>query len=333
MEIDDEHRKILAKVQKLLQLSEKNPNSEEAASAAAKAQELLLAYNLSEAMLEEGGSSAKREKTLKKGGTYKYQRDLWMYVADLNFCLYWTQRKTIDFIRTRKNWDGSTYKEESFKYVWHHRLVGRSHNVQATINMSEYLQEAIERILAERLLQGKPFQHYNILTSNWAHSYRAGAVSNIVSRLWDRRREQMAEEDKRRRMEEDRLRASGFSTSNALTIAGLRDKEHDANMDALYGEGWSARQASKRAAQAAADRAADEAYTKWAAENPEEARREEEKRRKEEEKRSRRRTRSSFREDDKTDWSAYNAGHKAADSISIDQQVRAGGENKRIGSK
>ena len=74
-----EQLKVIEKVEKLMKLAAKNPNAEEAASATAKAQALLVAYNLSAELVGNVGSSAdaKGEKQKIKGGMYSYQRDLW----------------------------------------------------------------------------------------------------------------------------------------------------------------------------------------------------------------------------------------------------------------
>lgn len=107
------------------------------------------------------------------------------------------------------------------------------------------------------------------------------------------------------------------SSSTALTISSVRKSEEDANYDVIYGEGWSARRAARIAAQAAADRAEREAYTKWAAENPEEAAKKEAEARKKE----RRRRPSYGRQEKERDWGAFSAGSEAGAQISLDQQV------------
>jgi hypothetical protein len=83
-DLTDEQRKMLPKIEGLLNLAAAAGTPEEAASATAKAQELLTKYNLDTAMLEENGSaaSAKREEAKVEGGLYSFQRDLWRAIED-----------------------------------------------------------------------------------------------------------------------------------------------------------------------------------------------------------------------------------------------------------
>lgn len=325
-ELDAEQVAIIEKVEKLLRLANKNPNEAEAAAAAAKAQELLTAYNLDMAMVGEVSSgNAKREQAKLKGGAYLYQRDLWNSVARLNFCLHWNDTKRSIYPKKRKLWDGTWQKYDWVRWQWHHFIVGRVVNVVATRTMAEYLEGAIERVLRERLADRITGIVPNTqLFSKWAVSYRSGAAMRVVEKLDERRNEMVAEEN-RKKAEAAR---AGTSTATALTISSYKDAETDANMDFLYGEGFSAKQAAQRAERARLAREAEEEYTRWAAANPEEARAEEAKRRKEAEKR----TRKPRREKQYTgDSGAYWAGYDAAESISIDQQVDRGDRALRIG--
>jgi len=310
--------KVIAQIQKLLNLAANNPNENEAASAAAKAQELLVKYNLDSAVLETAkGVDGKREQAKVEGGFYKHQRELWYAVAALNFCLYWTQRYKERGIRKRYN--QGLPPIETWITKQRHALVGKVVNTQMTIAMAQYLETAIERVVDERLKEQEIAK-----MSNWAMSFRKGCISRVVEKLQDRRREYVAKEEEARRAAE---RAnSGASTSTALSISAYVNAEYDANMDFIYGEGWSAKQAKERA-ERAAKRAADEAaYTAWAQANPEEAAK-----REAAAKKARGRASYGRTERDNTDYSAYYSGYDAADKISLDQQVKASGNEARIG--
>lgn len=318
-ELTEEQNSIIEKVQKLLNLANKNPNEAEAAAATAKAQALLTAYNLDLAMVSEVSTGdAKREKDRLKGGAYIYQRELWRSVARLNFCLYWTSRRFVHFQRRRKQWDGSIASVDVPKLQWHHMLVGRVVNVKATRIMAEYLEGAIERLVRDRLRNKATGEvPHTELFSNWAVSYRTGAAYKVIEKI-EERRDQMRAEENRKRNEAAR---NGVSTATALTIASYTDSELDANLDHVHGEGWSAKRAAERAAQAQAAREAEEEYTRWAAAHPEEARKEEAKQRLKEERAEEAAMRRALRAGDKLNSSAYYSGFDAADSISIDQQV------------
>jgi hypothetical protein len=304
---------VLVRIQKLLNLAAKNTSAEEAASAAAKAQELLEQWNLNVSTVENAASAdGRREDAKVTGGFYKWQRWLWCSVAELHFCLYWTQEYWDKNQRTHeKCWDGSSKKGA---YRKRHRLVGRVVNVKATEHLAKYLENAIEELVKART-QGARSQAF----SNWASSYRLGAATKLVERLEDRRRQRV---DAAARAAREAAERAGTSTSTALTLADVEEREQAANQDFLYGEGWTAKRAAARAARAEADRLAAEEYTRWAASNPEEAAAKEAERREAYEKTMKQRRRSYGRvERDNTDYSAYYAGSDAAKNISLDPQV------------
>lgn len=280
-ELDEEQLKVLEKVEKLFRLAAKNPNPEEAASATAKAQELLVAYNLSAEIVGETGSAgdAKRERQQILGGMYKYQRELWYAVANLNFCLHWNVQKYTERNTRTKAWDGS-WRYGKVPYMRNqHVIVGKRINARMTITMGQYLEQAIERLVKERY----PENSQRFLSD--AVAYREGIADELYWRLLERRRQLVQEEQERRTRN---AQAAGVSTSQALTLGSLSEQENDANMDFLYGEGYSAKKRADRAARAEAQRRAEEEYTRWAQANPEEAAKEERKREKDLERRSKR---------------------------------------------
>lgn len=324
-EIAPEAQKALDKAMKVLEMAKrKKGNEAEAEAAAAKFQELLVKYNLSEAQVEQasGKSSGKREEKKVRGGFYNHQAELWGWAAELNFCLHWVVSGYEKVEKRRKSaWTGEMVTYTDYKLLWQHRLVGRTHNVAATIALAEYLEGAIERVVMETLHNDNRMRF-----SRYAVSMRKGMAARLCEKMSVRRDELLSEEKKARmKAEEDARRAAraGVSTSMDVSLADFSKTERDANLDHLYGEGWSAKRAAERAA-AAADRARKEAeYAAWAAANPEEARAKEEEARKEREKRDARRRSSGRRSssDDNIDYSAYYRGYDAAEEIGLDQQV------------
>lgn len=326
--LTDEQRTVIDKVEKLLRLASRNTNEQEAALAASKAQELLTAYNLDMAAVEQssGASSGAREDAKLKGGVYQYQRHLWCSVADLNFCLYWCRQRWETVKRRKRSWDGTMREREVEKRFWEHRVVGRKVNVTATRAMASYLEQAIERLVRERL-NGQN----NMLFSRWAVSYREGAAANIMERIWDRRRHLMDEEKRKQQAAEAAARAAGrdgVSTATALTIATYSTQEDDANYDFIYGEGTSARWAADRAERARKAKEAEDAYTAWAQANPKEAAKEEAKRKRDEERAARRRSGSSGGKEQ--DLSAFYAGYDAGKKVSLEPQVNDPKSSRRI---
>jgi hypothetical protein len=293
---------VLATIKKLFQLAAKNNNEHEAAQALAKANALCEQWNLDVERVQQGEQKdGKREKAAVDGGMYKFQEELWSSVAALNFCLHWVEPYYNERTKTRRR---------------RHVLVGRKVNTAISQATAQYLQGAVERLTMERV-GGDNNQRF----SRWAVSYRRGMVRKLCEKVEEKRRTKLREE-RRRKAEAER---TGTSTSTDMVLSTYIDAETDANNDFILGEGWSARQAQRRAEAAEARRLAEEERTRWAAEHPEEAAAEAAKRRTEADRywkkhSSRRSSRLSSERDD-TDRSAFFAGYDQADHISLDPQV------------
>ena len=337
-ELSPEVLKKLETVQKLLNLAAKNPNEAEAAAAASKANEMLTAMNLDVAAVEamSGKKEGKREELKVDGGFYSFQRELWDAVAKLNFCLYWTQQyrtedwRYVDAYGNKSMKPGEGKTRQKVDVIRNrHRLIGRVVNTRSTVAMAEYLAGAVERILTDRLASlGRDEMSRQ---SNWAMSFRKGAMDAVIEMVQDRREKFLAAE--REKARKASRAATGASTATGLTISAYQDAETDANMDFIYGEGWSARQAQERAERAALRAKREAEYTAWAKANPEEAAA----RKKASDEAlakaaSRSRWRGGSTPKDNTDYSAYYSGHDTAKkNISIDQQVdRNSSQTKRL---
>lgn len=353
-ELDDQQKRVLPRIEALLKKHDAAKGSDdqgilnEAASALAKAQELLLAYNLSADLVGTGSNDGVREEQKLEAGHRDYERDLWEAVAELNFCLYFRSgtTKVTAYKRTRE--DGSKYIERESKYQRLHRMVGRKINVVSTINMAQYLMDAIERLVDERIGMDSAQRRWsreNIV-------FREGAASTVCYKLQQRRRELIAEEERKQQEAAERAAQqadASVSTSTALTIATHAQAEADANND--FANGWEpgktaanrAQWQAEQAARAERARLAREAHVQWCLDNPEEARAQEEERRKEAEAREKREARNARRREnsysrwtkaDERRWEEqqfYTAGRKAAEKISIDQQMKSSGPQGKIG--
>lgn len=298
---------VLEQIQKIFRLAEKNPNENEAASALAKGQELLERYNLTyEAVSSANVGSGAREKTAVEGGYWDYERDLWRAVAQLNFCLWWFRRvRNVDRIKNDKG--------HRSKWLCYHSIVGRKVNVAATKAMASYLLQAANQLTYDQVRGWNDTYKFD----NYANSYRRGVIERLCRKLRERRKASVAAEEER--LANQRRSADGASTSRAVSLMVYIDKETDANLDFVYGEGYSAREAAAKAEAAAEARRRQEAYTKWAAAHPEEAA----ERAALAAKALRHRSggRSSGRANRRIDVGAYWSGYDAADNLSIDQQV------------
>lgn len=316
---DDE---ILETVAKLLKLAEKAGSPEEAATAAAKAQEIMTKYNLSEVALErkKGARDGKREQAWVEGGHYAFQREMFEAIAKMNFCIAWNQFywTEVDFNREAKydangRWrrgyqKGDTIRKSRFK------IVGRVANVAATRAMYSYLNTAITRILREKVQRSDGVVPKGSMMDSWAVSFREGAVANIMSRIWEARKD--AEKARQAKAKAD-AKMAGAASATALTIVDVEDAEYQANYDELHGSGAWAKRLKAREEAAEIRRREQAEMVRLAKEDPEEYRR------REEEERKRRRRQSAGRgpRERYVDPSAYSAGYKAAEKISLHQQV------------
>lgn len=321
-EISEEAQKALDKALKILSMAQrKQGNEAEAEVAAQKFQELLLKYNLDAAAIDQaqGAQSGKREEVKVAGGVYKFQKELWSWCATLNFCLYWNTQGWESREVKVKHWTGERRTVTRYKTVWRHRLVGRTHNVKAAIALAQYLEQAIEREVMESLGNENTMRF-----SRYAVSMREGMSDRLCEKIAKKRREFLADEERRRQETMEAARQAGregVATSTAVTLANYEQAERDANVDHIMGEGWSARKAAERAAEAQAAAEAEAAYARWAAEHPEEARKQEQERREKERKAAGRSRGGSGPKEREKDWGAYYRGRDKAESIGIDTQV------------
>lgn len=319
MDIED---KVIEKIKKLAAMADpKSGASEnEMQMAAAKMAALLEEHNLELHNVFSASGPAKRADQKRGGGLYTWQRHLWKHVAEMNFCVYFTI-KGLD--------RGAKYE---------HRLVGSKGNVIATEVMAQYLQETIEK-MGQRWAKERG---YGSVFVKEAIAYRQGVAERLGERLSARRRDIVADIQRKEREEAARKAALGeaAATSHALTIVDVISTEQDFNND--YLNGWElgttaknriaseARQAAWRkqwqeeaAAQAAWDAAHPE---EAAARKKKEAEQLEEYLRKERAKANRRkepvyRPRAETPDERRRNMGSYWDGHHDGGSVSIDQQV------------
>lgn len=307
---------ILRKVQGMLNVAAKAGTPEEAANAMAMAQRFMEQHNITQALLERSeGKDGKRKKEEVTGGHYVWQRELWGALAELKFCLHWVQEYRAVRTRTERsviNPNRVYYKGEPITKT-RHVLVGRVINVLDVQNTGNYIEQTINRLLRERLTDSEGNFNSKDYNGRFGISFREGIADDIMVRLNERRRKQLAADARRKK-----AAASGASTGSDLVLSTYIDEETDANNDFLHGKGWSAEQARRVAARALERKLEREAYTAWARANPEEAAR------KAEEERKRARRRGGFGSGPKErqkDWGAYRMGQDAGKNVSLDPQM------------
>lgn len=307
LELNARAMEIIEKVKKLLAIAADDSavNEHQAASAAAKAQELLEAYNLDMAQIDDNRTSDRQDKK-RKGGLYKWQRSLWDSVAKLNFCMYWSEKG---------NYKGAKYE---------HRVLGRQENVIGAEILADYLQQTIERIAQDTARE----RELNVFCKPMI-AFREGMAERLCERLLALRREKLAAE--KEQQAKDQAQQANGDTTNALVLATLIADEESLNYDHLYGfepgttarrrqkaqEGYKRSMADREqwkldnpvayAAEREASRKADEAY--W----------------KKEERNARRRKgyrpRAESAEDRRRGMAEFGEGYSAGGDVSLNQQL------------
>lgn len=321
---------LVDKIGKLLAVAASTKNDAEREAFEARAFSLMEANNLDMAAIEMGNSSAKAAKRSDEklaGGLYQFQRDIWAAVADLHFCMYWTLR-VYDNTKTSRYWarqyggaaNVPEWRRGGFRFQ--HRLVGRTINITSARIMCEYILGRIEQLVRDRY----PNQP-NMWFSSEATAFREGIADEVEYKIFKRRQSQLAEADRKKREAEKEAaakRGSGVSLGTELTLSNVKDNEEAGNYDFLHGDGAWAKKLAREAKWAEERRLAEEEYTKWAQENPEEAKKQEEERRK----RARSRNRSSWNagmgrsaKEKRQESGEYWRGRKEGEKLSIDPQM------------
>ncbi len=311
LELSPEALRVIEKVQKLLTLSKDAGATEhEAQVAAAMAQKLLEAHNLDMASIGHTAKGSQRSDNKLKGGLYKWQRELWRAVSELNFCMYWS-------IKGLKA--GSTYE---------HRILGRQENVIGTQVMAEYLQGTVERIAQETAND----RGLNIYCREMI-AFREGMGERLSYRLWTLRSERLAEDKRKQREQEAAARHPGHVASNAIVLQSVIDDEHDLNND--YVHGWEPGTTAKRKRDAELWHQQAVAKRKqWELDNPEahkaeleDIRKRSDEFNKQQERKARRRKgnhreRKLTAEEERRNLDEFNEGWHRGNDVSLNQQIK-----------
>lgn len=305
---------ILEKIAKLFALAAKAGTPEEAASAAAKANELMTTYNLSLGEVERtsGVKAGKREKSEVSGGFYQYQRYLYQVVAELNFCHYFCVDEYVRFDVPRMYRGRPTWSRRVSK----HKLIGRMANVAATKAMASYLEAAVTRLAKKRLTNSWGAVDHRQLGGNWGISFKTGAVDDLCRRIAARK--QINDDKRELEMKKKAAAAGRASSATGLTLVDYAKSEEAANHDFLHGEGTWARMQDHLRKIAEEEAAYEQEMAELAEADPEEFRKREAAARKGRRSSGGHRQRSY---QDNTDYGAYRAGREASADISLDLQA------------
>lgn len=317
----EEEQAMLRKIARLLTLAGNTPSPEEAASALGKSQELLERLNLDMAGFERAHRDDNRRRhaiLLAENG--EWGREIWDNIGSLNFCLYW-RNKLFDLTIRKlapeqlKGLSAARLRKANTTGLHCHNLIGREINIQSTIAMAGYLENALNRMVSEYCRRT-----LRLPNSDWVKSYRSGAADAVIAAIVDRRENISRREADAIREQANEISemAQTASLSTALTLTSVTQTEFEANYDLACGPGaWAKRQA-KRKQEEAIDAERLARRTKWAAANPEKARAAEERRRERQQAAEDRLVTKRIGAGGNT---AYLTGHRDGKKISLDVQV------------
>lgn len=163
---------ILDKIRKLLTLSAKSTNANEAAVAAAAAQRLMTEHQIAEAELETGATHERPSLSTDPLDTFGNRSVTWKEIlssqlCSMHGCKVWKET----------HFEGRRARERRM------RIVGRPSDVASVRYLYAWLTSEIER-LVQRNGKGRG--------QRYAYSYRVGAVNGCLEAMWAARREARA---------------------------------------------------------------------------------------------------------------------------------------------
>jgi hypothetical protein len=150
-----ELQKVIERIEKILALSQNNPNEAEAASAADKVQELLAEYNLT--MSDLGNGKGETEVIIRDNDFVTYFagwiKPLLNSVARLYFCGYLYESFPTAFIK-REGLDKHArklYVGSNSRTYLRHNFIGAEHNTVVAKAMGIYLIDTMEKLVKDAL--------------------------------------------------------------------------------------------------------------------------------------------------------------------------------------
>lgn len=168
--MDNNKKKVLDKIQKLLALSQNNPSPEEAAAAASMAQELMTKYNITTYMVESASGQIQEESIIngwQKGEYFENlgnKRSSWKNILATGICKI-NGCKILNLI----NRNPTTGKKEIFIVP-----IGTYDDIITSKYLYIYLRNEIERLC---------HKHNCGYGKTWANNFKLGATQVVIERL------------------------------------------------------------------------------------------------------------------------------------------------------
>lgn len=210
------------RIRKLMAVTiDRGASETEASFASSKVQQILQEYGLSMAEIERRGGGTgddgrRGRNDADRRAMYKWQADLMSALAENNFLKHWIEQQT--------KIDPAGKMRRSKQHV----LLGRHINVQATLQMYDYLVDTFRRLAND---QGYAHAH---TTEREHHLFLGGVTERVIERLAEQRRHVEREaEGKRKRDEAMRNHSAYAPTGTSVALAEHYRDERQANQD-LY---------------------------------------------------------------------------------------------------
>lgn len=177
---DPSESDIIRKIAALRRLAEKAGTPEEASSAAAKAQELMMNWNIAESKVagwqpDDLGAFINHEGIVVK---QSWRQMILSAVAPANF---------VRIIRARD------HSKSGGGRPWLYRMVGREENIAAMMDQYDWLAKCVDRLsqsyYIDYVVTAKAHGMSVESESNWRHAFRVGCAETIAMRLRAERRQ------------------------------------------------------------------------------------------------------------------------------------------------
>lgn len=221
MQNPDKQEALVARIRKLMAMTEAAGCTEaEASNAASRIQAILAEHNIDMAEVASiSDAPEKREKTAhQRAAMYRYQRTLMAALAKNNFCMHFINEVTKPDPRGR-------FGQRTVKC---HFLLGRMVNVHVTAMTYDYLVDTMDRLLPYLGMQKRGKE---------ALLWLEGCTDRLVERLDERREAAEAESAAKAREERTRRAHPGAATDGRalVVLTDVYGTEEELNLDALHG--------------------------------------------------------------------------------------------------
>lgn len=212
--------KILDKVQKLLALSQNNPNANEAASAAARAQDLINKYNISRYAVASFSQETNREPIFNGW-------QIGFYFEKLKEEVLWkgVLATGVSRINTCRVYNVEVLKEDISKALYI-VPIGTEFDMNSARQLYIYLRDEIERLFVRDKINDSPV---------WEENYKYGATHVIMERLEEKHAQSLKDVQQDLNEQFSKSGLDIIHVSNAIVTIENKQKAVDEFYDQMQG--------------------------------------------------------------------------------------------------